>query len=100
MSESKDAFTVRLGDRAVTVPARCPHRGAPLARGVVIGAFLECPWHGATFDLRTGRWLRGPKCPDLAVASGGPGQDEFPSGQRGTENGLCTDTAVQGEDRT
>ncbi|GAA3075598.1 nitrite reductase/ring-hydroxylating ferredoxin subunit [Streptomyces olivoverticillatus] len=64
----EDAFTVRLGDCAVTVPARCPHRGAPLAQGVITGTFLECPWHGATFDLRTGKRLRGPQCADLGIA--------------------------------
>lgn len=58
---------VHLPDRVVTVAARCPHRGAPLAQASVIGAFLECAWHGATFDLRTGARLRGPLCPDLEV---------------------------------
>ncbi|MBC2875416.1 MULTISPECIES: Rieske (2Fe-2S) protein [Streptomyces] len=58
---------VRLGDRTVRVPARCPHRGAPLAAALVTGTFLECPWHGATFDLRTGHRVRGPHCADLAV---------------------------------
>lgn len=66
------ALAVRVGDRTVRVPARCPHRGAPLARGVVTGAFLECPWHGATFDLRTGCRVRGPQCADLAIAEDGP----------------------------
>jgi nitrite reductase/ring-hydroxylating ferredoxin subunit len=59
---------ISLPDRTVEVPARCPHRGAPLVNGTVIGTFLECPWHGATFDLRTGRRLRGPACGDLAFA--------------------------------
>ncbi|MBT2385311.1 Rieske 2Fe-2S domain-containing protein [Streptomyces sp. ISL-11] len=67
------ALVVRWGDRAVKVPARCPHRGAPLAQGTVNGTFLECPWHGATFDLRTGSRLRGPQCADLAVVEDGPG---------------------------
>ncbi|WKX73502.1 Rieske 2Fe-2S domain-containing protein [Streptomyces sp. XD-27] len=101
MSSSKDVFTVQLGDRAVTVPARCPHRGAPLAQGVVDGAFLECPWHGATFDLRTGKRLRGPVCSDLAVTVDGcPGQGEGRARPHRTEKGSRTDTASRGEDRT
>ncbi|MFF2009331.1 Rieske (2Fe-2S) protein [Streptomyces sp. NPDC058195] len=63
----ESAFAVRVGDRTVQVPARCPHRGAPLAEGTITGTLLVCPWHGATFDLRTGSRLRGPVCPDLRV---------------------------------
>jgi nitrite reductase/ring-hydroxylating ferredoxin subunit len=59
---------VRWPDRVVTVASRCPHRGAPLVEGTVVeGRFLECPWHGATFDLRTGRRVRGPECGDLEI---------------------------------
>jgi len=62
---------VRLTDRVVTIPTRCPHKGAPLVDGRILrGTFLECPWHGATFDLRTGRRLRGPECADLATVEG------------------------------
>jgi nitrite reductase/ring-hydroxylating ferredoxin subunit len=61
-------MVVRLdGRRSVEVRANCPHKGAPLAEGRIVGAFLQCPWHGATFDLRTGALLRGPKCADLEV---------------------------------
>jgi nitrite reductase/ring-hydroxylating ferredoxin subunit len=32
----------------------CTHRGGPLADGEVSGHEVTCPWHGATFDVRTG----------------------------------------------
>jgi nitrite reductase/ring-hydroxylating ferredoxin subunit len=32
----------------------CTHRGGPLAEGEVLGHEVTCPWHGATFDVRTG----------------------------------------------
>ncbi len=56
---------VRHEGRDYQIPKACPHRGAPLADGYVNGPFLRCPWHGATFDVRTGERLRGPACPNL-----------------------------------
>ena len=32
----------------------CPHRGGPLSEGELEDATVTCPWHGATFDVRTG----------------------------------------------
>lgn len=39
----------------------CTHAAAPLGEGrVADGCLLACPWHGAVFDVRTGRVRRGP----------------------------------------
>ncbi|MGC4118822.1 MAG: Rieske (2Fe-2S) protein [Myxococcales bacterium] len=65
----------RVGQRQVAVfrgragglwatDARCPHRGGPLADGLVGDAVLICPLHGRTFDLRTGA-AGGEGCPPL-----------------------------------
>ena len=32
----------------------CPHRGGPLSEGELDGVVVTCPWHGATFDVRSG----------------------------------------------
>lgn len=40
---------------------RCRHLFAPLGKGKVVDGCLECPWHGARFDVRTGAMLRGPQ---------------------------------------
>jgi nitrite reductase [NAD(P)H] small subunit len=34
-----------LGDRFVAVDNRCPHRGGPLADGIVAGNAVVCPLH-------------------------------------------------------
>ncbi len=33
----------------------CTHDGGPLGEGELIGQLLECPRHGARFDVTTGR---------------------------------------------
>ncbi len=38
----------------------CPHRGAPLWEGEVQGTEVTCPWHAASFDLKTGSHLSPP----------------------------------------
>lgn len=32
----------------------CTHEGGPLAEGTLSEFEVECPWHGARFDVRTG----------------------------------------------
>lgn len=40
---------------------RCTHRDFPMANGTVHGgATIECAWHGARFDMKTGRAIRLP----------------------------------------
>lgn len=46
---------------------RCPHVNGPLALGRVEGNEVICPWHGARFDLDTGRPTRGPACEGVPV---------------------------------
>lgn len=40
---------------------RCRHLGADLARGSIDrDGCLRCPWHGAGYDVDTGRMVKGP----------------------------------------
>jgi len=32
----------------------CPHMGGPLGEGKLSGYVVSCPWHGWTFDVRSG----------------------------------------------
>jgi nitrite reductase/ring-hydroxylating ferredoxin subunit len=39
----------------------CTHAAGPLTEGgLAPGCMLQCPWHGAVFDVRTGQVRRGP----------------------------------------
>ena len=38
----------------------CTHDGGPVAEGHLEGCIIECPRHGATFDVRTGAALTFP----------------------------------------
>jgi nitrite reductase/ring-hydroxylating ferredoxin subunit len=65
--DGRDYFRVRLEHRKVLVAAKCPHNGTPMSEAYVAGEFLVCRRHGATFDLRTGGWVRGPQCGNLTI---------------------------------
>ena len=51
-------FRTRTG-QVYAVQAECPHRGGPLADGLVGGSTLICPLHSWKFDLSTGAALMG-----------------------------------------
>ena len=47
----------RRGTEVFALGDRCSHAEASLAEGDVYGDTVECPRHGAAFDLRTGAAL-------------------------------------------
>jgi nitrite reductase/ring-hydroxylating ferredoxin subunit len=49
-------------DERFAVTRRCRHLGADLAGGSIDGeGCLVCPWHGASYDVVSGRMTRGPQ---------------------------------------
>jgi nitrite reductase/ring-hydroxylating ferredoxin subunit len=81
-----------IGGEFFAVSNRCPHEGASLCKGRIVGLvessepgsyqfsrrgeLLRCPWHGWEFDLRTGKsWCEPDRTKvrsfDLKVESGG-----------------------------
>ena len=43
----------------------CTHISGPLNEGELEGEVLTCPWHGAQFNVCTGKVLRGPARQDI-----------------------------------
>jgi len=49
------------GGRPFATGNLCRHQTARLGRGQVRDGCLECPWHRARYDVRTGRMVQGPQ---------------------------------------
>ena len=57
----------RIGDDVLAVGDRCSHAEASLSEGDLFDFEIECPRHGATFDLRTGKALSLPATKPVPV---------------------------------
>ena len=57
----------RVDDGVHVIADRCSHAEASLSEGEVFGNEVECPRHGAEFDLTTGRALTLPATKPVAV---------------------------------
>ena len=55
----------RAEGRIYAFTDNCTHISGPLNEGDLVGHTLTCPWHGAQFDIRTGKVLRGPARQDI-----------------------------------
>src|SRR5581483_5654469 len=51
---NREIALFNLGDRFLAVDNRCPHRGGPLADGIVCGHAVVCPLHAWKVNLETG----------------------------------------------
>ena len=43
----------------------CTHVGGPLGEGTLVDDVVNCPWHGAAFNVKTGACTGGPADEDV-----------------------------------
>lgn len=57
---SKTVCVVNLDGEFYAFDEYCTHAGAPLSEGTFYDGKVECPWHCAEFDVKTGEALSPP----------------------------------------
>ena len=55
--EDQSVAVFHVGGAYYALEDVCTHDGGPLAEGTLEGDVIECPRHGARFDVRTGAVL-------------------------------------------
>lgn len=55
IGDGEEIVIVRSGEEYFALEDRCSHEDYPLSDGEVEEGELECIYHGARFDLRTGK---------------------------------------------
>lgn len=51
----REVALVNVGGQVYALDNACPHQGGPLARGLLDGEVVTCPWHGWRWNARSGR---------------------------------------------
>lgn len=61
IDKKKDVLVVNLGGNYYATSNICSHEGARLHEGRLSGNELICPWHGAKWDVRSGKLMLFPQ---------------------------------------
>lgn len=51
----REIAVFNLGNRFLAIQGKCPHRGGPLADGIVSATVVVCPLHAWKFSLESGK---------------------------------------------
>jgi NAD(P)H-dependent nitrite reductase small subunit len=63
--EGKSIALFKLGEEFYAIDDTCTHAGGPLSEGNIEGDEIECPWHGAHFNIRSGKVTLDPADEDV-----------------------------------
>jgi NAD(P)H-dependent nitrite reductase small subunit len=51
----------RLGDEFYAIDNLCLHKAGPLCEGFIENDVVTCPWHGWSYEIRTGTLVQDPR---------------------------------------
>lgn len=61
----------RLGEEFFALDNLCLHRGGPLCDGPIANNVVTCPWHGWSYQIKTGMMVQDPRvgvsCHDVRI---------------------------------
>ena len=63
--DDKPIVIFNVNGEFYAIDQKCTHRHGPLDEGELDGHVVVCPWHGAQFDVRTGKALTLPAVKSL-----------------------------------
>lgn len=63
--DDSQILLAKINDKFYATGAFCTHYGAPLAKGILHGEKVVCPWHNACFKLTNGNFQEPPALDDL-----------------------------------
>ena len=54
-SDGKAILVANVDGNYYAMDDVCTHQGASLSEGTIEGSTITCPWHGSTWDCKTGK---------------------------------------------
>ncbi len=54
-ADGKDILVTNVNGDYYAMDDTCTHAGASLSEGSLDGSTVTCPWHGSTWDCKTGK---------------------------------------------
>ena len=56
-ANGRDILVANVDGNFYAIDDTCTHQGANLSEGTLEGSTITCPWHGSTWDCKTGKLI-------------------------------------------